>query len=548
MKYYKSLPKSVYFILIIGILSSCKYYRAYSYNDLTDNRLKKTVRYMNNIPYEHFFLHSENEVWEINSYDYSGKLLYGTLVPVNDVHKSIYDDVPWEEMVKTNDFRKGRVHNYKGLTDWAQTHLYVDQIHRTDSNNFNFELADIKKIETLKYDRGRNSGPIIGATAGGLVGGLGTLLLIACNCPHAYTHDGESYHFTNTLYTGATAKNLERNDYKILPDYRPESDSYELIIKNEENESHFTNLLELIVVDHNVDVEVISDKNGIIHSISQLERAKSIVDEIGNDLTNKLSYRDDVAYSFDNPYDDNMVNAFAVFAKPQDVSNAKLVLKLKNSEWGGFVYKTFASMLGDKYDNWVEKNQTRTPEDAEKGMVEAGIPMLVSIKKGDEWVEVGSIDLVGEVSYNTLALPIDESLITGENIEIRLQAGFKFWELDYVGIDFSQDADIDVDKIKPTLAEGKSNYLAVLEQDDDLYMEHLFTGDSTRIKFEGLKTTGKKRTIILRSKGYYISNDEYTGTPYWKGLIKLRTQGGLSRLSKELYLEYSKYATLEESY
>lgn len=519
----------------MAILSSCKYYKITEY----DSSNQKEIRHVStNYNGRSVILHSEEDVWELRNIKKGVDSCEGDLEKVDNRLITTFESAKQRG-------RRGRKTNSLSGRYWDQTHLYVDTISQNEHERITLSYKDVNNAETLKYNKLLNFGSSLGFTVAGLGVGIGVLALLTCNCPHAYTFDGHAFHYTNTLFTGATAKNLERNDFKILPDYSPDSDSYEMIIKNEENESHYTNLIELLVVNHDANVEVVSDQNGTIHSLSKLETAKNIVDQNGVDLSNELSFRDDVAYSFDHVSEENMINTFASFTKPENVSNAKLVLKLKNTEWAAVVYKSFASMMGDKYEGWVEKNHARTPEEANAGMKSAGVPMIVSIKKGDEWIDIETVSLVGEPNYNTLAFPIDQSLISGENIEIRLQAGFKFWNLDYVAMDFSQDANLETETIKPSIADGSSHYISALSKDDDLYMEHAVSGDSTYLKFEGLKSTGEKRTIILRSKGYYISNEEYAGTPYWKELMKLRAPGGLSRLSQELFVEYSKYAALK---
>jgi hypothetical protein len=315
-----------------------------------------------------------------------------------------------------------------------------------------------------------------------------------------------------------------------------------MIIKNEENESHFINLLELMVVNHAENIEIIPDQNGVIHSISNLVSASQIKNENGVDISEILAHRDDLAYSFDSQSKENMISTYASFDRPKDVSNAKVVLKLKNSKWGGVVYKTFAAMMGDKYESWVEKNHERSAEEANMAMKEAGIPLVISIKKDNEWIDIETIDLVGDISYNTLVANINENLISGDQIELRLTAGFKFWDLDYIGMDFSQEEALKIEIIKPSQGTENTIDLSIIGNDDQHYLEHSKAGDSTYFKFENINTSNTKRTIIMHSKGYYLSNEEYAGDPYWKELIKLRAPGGLSRLSMELYDAYQNLA------
>ncbi|NOQ71144.1 MAG: hypothetical protein GQ574_04020 [Crocinitomix sp.] len=530
MKYRPIFKRFIATIFILGILVSCNQYNTLPYSESAAPSVENLIlNEIGNIKSENILIHSNGKSYQ----------LADAIVEKNQVTGKL---ILSEEQAESN-YSSSVVTGYDNNSE-SQEELYS---HFYDTSN-SLEAGDEIKISvdeaTGKVNLYKKAGTIwkiiagVLLVAGILFLGMVILVLIACNCPHAYVFDGQQYHYTNTLFTGAIAANLERDDFKILDDFQFDSDTYELIIKNEENEFHFINQLELVVVSHAENIEVASDQRGQIHSISNLQNASQIVNEKGIDLSKALSSRDDLAYSFDSESDESMVNAYAKFDRPADISNAKVVVKLKNSEWSGMVYKTFATMMGDRYENWVDKNHERSSEEAKAGMKEAGIPLVISIKKDNEWVDIETIDLVGEVSYNTLVATIDQSLITGDEIELRIQAGFKFWDLDYLGMDFTQDTGFETAIIQPSLNDNNAATLAALESDDALYLEHAQNGDSTYFKFEGLNTSTAKRTIIMHSKGYYLSNEEYAGTPSWAKLMKLKAPGGLSRLSKDIYDTY----------
>lgn len=530
MRYNPFFQKFVAYLFILGILTSCNQYN--------------TIPYMNSEApsAENLILDDDGNINTDKIIIHSGGLTYKLSEAVSDKN-----NVSGKLVVFDIDKAASLTSSLEGLyedTDQSEEELYA---HFIDPSQALSEGDDIvisvyeNTGEIVLMQREGEALKIIAAilvVIAGLIVGMAILLLIACNCPHAYVFDGKKYIYTNTLFTGAIAANLERDDYKILEDYLTKSSTYEMIVKNEENEAHYFNLLELIVVSHSENTEVIPDQNGKIHAVSNLISPKRIIDDRGEDLLRFMSDRDDLSYGFDSQSEESMINAYATFERPKNISNAKMIIKLKNSEWGGLVYKTFATMMGDKYEGWVEKNRKRSPQEAEEAMMEAGIPLVISVKNGDRWVEVETIDLVGEVNYNTLAVSLDEKYFTGDEIMLRLQAGFKFWDVDYIGMDFTKEQTLDVQVISPTMEDVAK--LNALENDDDLYMEHLQNGDSTYFKFEGLNSTADKRTVIMHSKGYYLSNEEYEGDPYWKQLVKLRAPGGLSRLSKEIYSSYQR--------
>lgn len=442
-------------------------------------------------------------------------------------------------------FLNDKKSNKKNPLVQEQTHIHLNNVD-IGNENIVIDLDDIdSSVSLLK----RNNVLMIVSTvltvSGLIVGGLflamiATLSGPSCGCPHIYTFDGERYRYTNTLFTGSTGKNLERNDYKVLYDFSSNSQEYNMYIKNEENESQYTNVLELIEVVHSDNTEIIPSPNGSIHSISNVIKPVAITNEGGEDLSSLSSYHDEMGYVFDSESSENMINTYVKFEKPSDVSNTKLVLNLKNTKWGALVAKSFGNMMGDKYEGWVKKNHKRSSEKAFSKMKEAGIPLVVSIKKDDDWVDIETIYPLGDVSYTSLAFSVDEELISGKDIEIRLQAGFKFWDLDYVGVDFSEDKGFDVRVHKPivTNREGQNDLLSI-SGDDELYMSHTNSGDSTFVKFEGLTTSADKRTLILHSKGYYLSKDEFSGRPYLKELLKLNVPGGFSKFSRELHNQYT---------
>ena len=147
-----------------------------------------------------------------------------------------------------------------------------------------------------------------------------------------------------------------------MPDYFPESKEYNVIIQNDEEEQQFTNLLELVAVNHDATTQVGMDKMGNVYAIENPQKPTNAIDNSGNDVHTSVAFEDDVSHAFDNSSEDNYNSLYLSYAKPKDVSNAKLVLRIKNNKWAGFVYNEFSAMFGKYYDNWVKKNHNKTYE------------------------------------------------------------------------------------------------------------------------------------------------------------------------------------------
>jgi hypothetical protein len=517
--------RSIAVVLIISLLQSCNYYKLTTANIAVSTSAEVITKNQSN----YIIVHLGDNIWQLDGAIITTETVTGYLSKMTPKAAEYY-----RKAVEDNNYRVE-----KDNTDFiSQLHLHVEQFKKSD-NTVTFKTSDITKIDVMKMDGAlttlsKVATPLL--IIAGAVGAFAIFLAVVCGCPHAYTFDGTSYHYNNTLFTGATSENMERDDYKGMPDYNPESEDYSMIIKNEENEIQYTNLLELIVVNHNSDVDVVTDQNGTIYALKNQIQPTTILDDNGADLANILAYNDDLGHSFDNSGESDYKNVYATFNKPEDASNAKLVLKATNTRWSGFVHKEFSKLFGKYYDNWVKKNHKKSKDEVMASLKKTGIPMVVSVKKGNQWIDIETIDLIGEVNYNSLVVPIDASLLEGEQIEVRIRSGFMFWDLDYVNIDFTPTTELDVQHLSPTSVTGtNSNHQAALSNDDDLYMEHLRTGDSANILFTGLKPAAANRTIFLHSKGYYIFQEVYEGKLQTNELAKINKDAGMSAYSERLF-------------
>src|ERR1019366_9241343 len=127
----------------------------------------------------------------------------------------------------------------------------------------------------------------------GLVAGVavGTIVVIAAvvaatkqSCPFVYSWDGTRYVFDAEPYGGAIARGLEKDDYSELERLREQDGLYRLKITNEVDETQFTNLTELWVVDHPAGTRVAADVRGKLHTLAAPQAPLSAQDAAGHDL------------------------------------------------------------------------------------------------------------------------------------------------------------------------------------------------------------------------------------------------------------------------
>ncbi len=420
-----------------------------------------------------------------------------------------------------------------------QVHFFLKKAEIPDSTTMKFVLSDIEKVD-VSEQADVNILINLGIAAGIAAVGGGVFLLIACNCPHVYVDNGSGLQMNNSMYTGAKAPQLERFDYKQLPDYFKDSSSFSLSIVNELNENQYTNMLELMVAVHTENVEIVADKQGSLHTIQAPQLPVQAADNNSNSILKDVSLSDKISYKFNADNKSELSEALLTFKTPEDKPlHGKLILRLRNSPWSAHVYHEFITLFGKNYSKWVEKNKDQTKEKRELWMREQGILLQVEVKTDKGWQSAGEVDLMGEANFNSIVVPV-KIPPSSKNLEIRLRSGFMFWELDYAAVDFSPNQKIEIQKLKPQSATGSDgqDFTQALSFDDDLYMEHMGKESSTKVTFKSLHTNPElKRTLILRSKGYYISKDEFTGKTHLKELKKFKNPGQLSRFSRDLYFD-----------
>lgn len=414
-----------------------------------------------------------------------------------------------------------------------QIHFFLKDPLPMSEETVTFTQQDILGITAMKNASGLNFLASMGYTAVG----FGIFLMIACNCPHAYIDAPEGQLLNNTMFTGAKAPQLERWDYKPVQDIYPEAGELQMYIRNEDEEDQFTNAVHLLAVLHAADVQVLTDQNGALHTIQDPRTPLKATDDAQQDILEKISTRDNNAYTFDQSVGNTLSTAALTFAIPAQQEQGKLVLRLKNTRWSGFVYNEFNALFGRNHDKWVEMNRDKPRAEREQWMRDQGIQLLVEQKRNGQWELVQSLELIGDLAYSELVVPLQ--LIQGNaEAEFRLRTGFNFWELDYAAMDYSVDQPVEVTTIRPRSAIGSSglDHTVAVQEDDDQYMVSADAEKEMVITFDQLPVQpGMERSLFFASKGYYISHRTYSGKTERETLQQFYTPGALSAFSRELY-------------
>jgi len=241
-----SVRKKIFAAFLIFLMLfhtvGCKYYKV----DSAEKSEFEQIMTMGKI-HKYFIVHTGTQTYALNDINTTKKDISGNLT------------APQEKIFYSED-RKKRIK--KGESNIInEVHIYVkEQDPALNAGYVEFPISDINEIRILD----RNTGKEIAVYA--LVG-IGALAVAAAitaatksSCPYVYVDNGETFVFQGEIYGGSIGKNLERTDYMPLPSLKMKEGNYALRLSNELKERQYTNLVQLVLVEHPEGEKVLLDK------------------------------------------------------------------------------------------------------------------------------------------------------------------------------------------------------------------------------------------------------------------------------------------------
>jgi hypothetical protein len=437
----------------------------------------------------------------------------------------------------------------KYYAEAQELHIFVDSTFVPPEvlpENITLNFSAISRVEIHEVDVGKTVTKTVWATIGCLGCSIGLVFLVALltknSCPFVYVFNGESFEFTGEIYSGSIHPPLERHDYLPLPNLVPIEDAYQIKISNEIHEIQHTNLAELLIFDHPVGVDVLVDKYGIPHTLSDLQGPLTALNVKNEDISDQIAGIDSLIYIGEmiQEEDSPMETIILSFPRPVGTDQAKLVVNGKNSFWLDYLYGQFYELFGDRYNDWSEDRKDASESKMRKWSLDQGIPLSVYIEKDGQWEFADYFHVAGPMALKKDVLSLDISDVETANLNIKLEFGYFFWEIDYLAIDYSRDLEVQqsvVSLIKAIDQKG-GDVADLLNSDDDNYYTQSEIGDFTILKFTTPDLSAdSKRTMVLHSKGHYeiIRNPE--GKPDVGLLSSFKNPGRFAEFSKQRFLK-----------
>jgi hypothetical protein len=337
------------------------------------------------------------------------------------------------------------------------------------------------------------------------------------SCPFIYSFNGSTYDFIGEIYSGAILPGLERDDYLPLPGLKPVNASYQLKMTNEVQEIQHTNMTELLVVDHSVGTNVLIDKYGKCHSYQALQAPILAHDADANNILDLISSRDSLRYlGGSNNHAKASDEMYLTFDRPNEEDEALLVFRGKNSFWLDYTMGQFFNMFGSKYAKWFKNQKTSKNQIQPNWALEQDIPLSVFLREHGEWKFVDYYYVVGPMADKDMVMPIDISNVGSDQIEIKLESGYLFWETDYVALGVGSRSPVyqEAVPISKAVSHDAKDLSGILKVSDKKYFTMPQIGNYAVLNFAvPALHQDCERTVFLHSRGHYEVLRKPSGNP-----------------------------------
>ncbi len=542
-----SLPLLLAVCLSLLIFNGCYYYKVNTKTGLTPEELRWA-----DFNKKYLILHVGPSAWNLTKPEITDERFSGSLFAL-----------PGTRLQYQNTYPEGTNRYKRKFQDiiMDQTHIYVrDSLFPdlTAGGSITLPFSAIDKTENYQKAQGATRASwAISLTLGSIATVVAVVGIVAAltSCPMVYIQNDREMTFAGEIFGGAVYSSLERHDYLPLPAIKPSGNRYTLKIANKLAEVQHINLAELWIVNHPGDVMVLADRHGSVHSIKNLNQPVEAYSSSNIDLLPQVSAQDQKGFLFDEePSQTGDTNAFnsvvMTFPAPGSAVTGKLVLKAGNSLWGDYTYGEFMKLFGNKYGKWIRMQGKEPAQKNTQWKLDQCLVMMVYLETKTGWQFVDYFDLIGPVGDREMIMPVtlDQALFSKNPqddrvIRIKLVSGFKFWELDYAAMDFSENIPVTMHSIQPlsaTTEMGKDVGQLISKNDKDYYIQKN-TGDEALVVYQDVEEIpGKKKTVFLHARGYYEHVRDYQGPPDKAQLVTFGNPGKLSRFSYVNYQEFTK--------
>jgi hypothetical protein len=390
-------------------------------------------------------------------------------------------------------------------------------------------------VERKEKSTARTVGLVAVVAIGTVAIVAGVILATKQSCPFVYSWNGTEYVFDAEPYGGAISRGLEKDDFSELGQLREQDGLYRLKVTNEVDETQFTNLTELWVVDHPGGTRVVPDIQGKLHTVAAPYTPLAAHDSAGHDLlpwlraTDRLIWEPPAVPDADGNLQSDIE---MTFPKPAGETQAKLVANAATGLWGSYMIKKMVELRGRDLGAWYRTiDESKPARDALFAweVREQLYALKIEVQEPTGWVVRGILPGTGPFISKDRIIPLDVSHVQGDQLHIRIRPPAGFWALNSFAVDYTPDRPLSMQTLKPATARDLQGFDVQpdLVAIDDRYVAMPNVGDTANLTFRAPPAkAGTERAVFLHSRGYYKLHLPGTGEPDTKTLQAIENVPG----------------------
>ena len=417
---------------------------------------------------------------------------------------------------------------------------------------YSIALQDVQRLWVER--RGVSAPRTIGLSVAIAAAAFGTLVAVVLatkqSCPFVYSWDGSQYVFDAEPYGGAITRGLERDDYSELEHVREQNGLYKLLLTNEVDETQYTNLMELWVIDHASGSRVVSDEYGKLRAYTGIQKLSAARDRDGNDLLLWLQATDRKIWEPDTvagPNGSLRQEVVLTFPKPEGASQVNLIANAATGLWGSYMIKQMVELHGRDTAAWLaslDNNPAGVQAIHAWGEREGTYRLPIEVEEPTGWVVRGALPNGGPLLAEDRAIPMDISHVSGSQLRIRLRPPVGYWAFNSFAAAYGPGEAVDVSRVAANSARTSKgrDILQSLAASDDSYYAMPDMTDQAEITFAApTKKAGQDRTVFLHSRGWYQLHLRNNGEPDLTTFNKILTVPGAAvQFAADRFTEWRK--------
>jgi len=364
-------------------------------------------------------------------------------------------------------------------------------------------------------------------------------------CLFIYSWNGQRYDFDTEAYTGAITRGLERDDFSLLQRVRVQDGEYRLMLSNDNDETQYTDQLEMWVVDQDRGWRPRAGAEGSLYSVREPLAPLSARDGQGKDLMTWLAKRDGLIWE-PTPAEQRQ-EVVLTFPKRAGAQQAKFVASATETLWAGAAAGHMLGLLGPQLPGWYEQidgNPVARGELLTWMAREELFALKIEVEEPNGWQVRGTMPISGPFVSDERVAPLDVSHVVGDTVRVRVRPPSGFWAFNSFAMDYSVDLPARVTKLEPVRARDKAgrDLLPALRSADGQYYEMHEQGEEATVAFKAPPpAVGMERTLFLHSKGYYHMHIPESGQPDVAEFQKILTEPGAgAAFSAKIYAEMTR--------